>query len=182
MCSVVIHTPSLILRAFAIGDLPKVFQMSRESGMRKWIPDQVYRSERHTAEVLEHLMAQFSDQQSPAEAPCVLGVCLRVTGELIGHVGLSPLRNQVEIGYAIEEKCQRHGYGTEAVSAMTRWGHDTFGLPAILGVAARENIGSCHVLEKSGFVLAKEEAGALHGRQGLIRTYIMDFLDDKEMN
>jgi len=149
--------------------------MSLESGMREWIPDQVYRSESHTTEVLEYLMAQYANQESPTQAPYVLGVCLGATGELIGHVGLSPLRNQVEIGYAIEEKHQRHGYGTETVSAMTRWGHDTFQLPTVLGVVSSENVGSCRVLEKSGYGLAKEKAGTLHGRQGLIRTYAMSF-------
>jgi ribosomal-protein-alanine N-acetyltransferase len=149
--------------------------MSRESGIRRWIPDQVYSDESHTAEVLEYLMAQYDGRRSPAEAPIVFGVCDRETGELVGHVGLSQLEDQVEIGYAIEETCQGRGYATEAVSAMTRWGHDTFGLPTILGVVARENLGSCRVLEKSGFVLAKEEADTLHGRKGLIRTYIMEY-------
>lgn len=175
-----IHTPSLTLREFIIEDVPKVFQMSLELGMRCWIPDQVYRSENQTTEVLEYLMAQYSDLKTPSQAPCLLGICLRITGELIGHVGLSPLRNQVEVGYAIEEKRQGSGYATEAVSAMTQWGHDTFALPTVLGVVASGNIGSCRVLEKSGFLLEKEEVGTLHGWQGLIRTYFKDSLDNKE--
>ena len=175
-----VHTPSLILREFVIEDVPTVFQMSLESGMRRWIPDQVHRSEDHTTEVLEYLIEKYNDLESPAWEPCVLGICVRITGELIGHVGLSPLRNQVEIGYAIKERRQRYGYATEAVSAMTQWGHDNFGLPAVLGVVASANVGSCRVLEKSGFLLANEETGVLHGWQGLIRTYVMDFLDPKE--
>ena len=54
---------------------------------------------------------------------------------------------------------------------MASWGHSTFGLSSVLGVVAGENIGSCRVLEKSGFVLAKEEIGNLHSWQGPIRTY-----------
>ena len=175
-----VHTPSLILRELALEDVPKVFQMSLESCMRRWLPDQVFRSEDHTTEVLEYLIGQYNDLESPARAPCVLGICVRTTGELIGHVGLSPLRNQVEIGYAIEKRRQRHGYATEAVSAMTQWGHESFGLPTVLGVVASANTGSCRVLEKSGFLLAKEEAGVLHGWQGLIRTYVMDFPEPRE--
>lgn len=175
-----VYTPSLILREFVIGDAPKVFQMSLESGMRRWLPDQVHRSEDHTTEVLEYLMEQYDDLESPARAPCVLGVCVRNTGELVGHVGLSPLRDQVEIGYAIEERRQGNGYATEAVSAMTQWGHDIFGMLSVLGVVAGANVGSCRVLEKSGFLLAKEETGVLHGWQGLVRTYLKEFLDLKE--
>ena len=93
-----------------------------ESGMHKWLPDQVYRSKNHTTEVLEYLIEQYNDLESPAQSLWVLGICLRITGELIGHVGLSPLRNQVEIGFAIEEEHQRYGYATEAVSAISQWG------------------------------------------------------------
>lgn len=166
-----IHTTSLVLREFTKEDVPKVYMMSIESCMRDWIPDQVYRGEEHTNEVLEYLMSQYRDLQSPARTPYVLGVWLQHAGKLIGHVGLSPLRGCVEIGYAIEDKEQGHGYATQAVSAMAKWGHEACGLPKILGIVATGNVGSCRVLEKSGFVLAQEETGSLHGWHGVIRTY-----------
>ena len=166
-----IHTTSLALREFTKEDVPKVFMMSLESGMRNWIPDQVFRSEEQAREVLDYLMGQYRDLQSPARAPCVLGICLRDSRRLIGHVGLSPLRGHAELGYAIEDKEQGRGYATQAASAMARWGHKTFGMPKILGIVASGNLGSCRVLEKSGFVLAQEEVGSLHGWHGVIRTY-----------
>jgi RimJ/RimL family protein N-acetyltransferase len=166
-----IPTASLILREFTKEDAPKVYAMSLESGIRDWIPDQIYRSQEHAAEVLDYLIDQYKELKSPAMAPCVLGICLRHSGALMGHVGLSPARGRAEIGFAIKCNEQGHGYATQAVSAMARWGHETFGLPGILGIAAAGNVGSCRVLEKSGFDLNREEAGALHGWQGLIRTY-----------
>ncbi len=166
-----IHTSTLILREFTNEDVPKVYGMSLESGIRDWIPDQVYRNEDHAMEILEYLMAQYRSLHSPASEPCVLAVCLRDSGRLIGHVGLSPLRGCAEIGYAIEESEQRRGYATQAVSAITRWGHQTFMLPTIFGIVAGANTGSCRVLEKSGFALIKEQSGSLHGWQGVIRTY-----------
>lgn len=175
-----IHTPSLYLREFVPDDVPQLFQMSLESGIRTWLPDQVYTDEGHATKILHYLAAQYSSQKTPTLVPYVFGVCLRSTDELIGHVGLSPYRSQVEIGFAIEEKHQRHGYATEAVSAMTRWGHSTFDIPVILGIVAGANIGSRRVLENSGFTLTKEEAGTLHTWQGLIRTYILDFSVHKE--
>ncbi|MBW2367929.1 MAG: GNAT family N-acetyltransferase [Deltaproteobacteria bacterium] len=166
-----IYTSSLIIREFTKRDVPKVYVMSVESGIRNWIPDQVYRNEEHTSEVLGHLIDQYNDLRTPAEAPCVLGVCLRHSGKLIGHVGLSPMRGHAEIGYAIEDKEQGRGYATQAVSAMARWGHEKFSLPKILGIVASGNVGSCSVLEKSGFVLVHEETGSLNGWHGVIRTY-----------
>ncbi|MFC1853909.1 hypothetical protein ACFL27_27310 [candidate division CSSED10-310 bacterium] len=44
-------------------------------------------------------------------------------------------------------------------------------LPKILGIVASGNAGSCRVLEKSGFILAQEETGSLHGWHKVIRTY-----------
>ncbi len=48
-----IYTTALILREFTKEDVPKVYAMSLESGMRDWIPDQVYRSEENASEVLD---------------------------------------------------------------------------------------------------------------------------------
>jgi ribosomal-protein-alanine N-acetyltransferase len=166
-----IKTTSLVLRRFTMSDVHKVFVMSQESGMKDWIPDQVYRSEEHAMEVLKYLICQYKRLKSPTEAPCILGVCLRYSKELVGHVGLSPMQGHAEIGYAIEDKAQGRGYATQAVSAMTRWGHEKFRLPKILGIAASGNVGSCSVLEKSNFVLVNEKIGFLHGRHGGIRTY-----------
>ena len=165
------ETTSLFLREFTKDDTPKVFVMSQELGMRDWIPDQAYQSEEHAMKVLNYLIDQYGSLQSPAKTPCVLGICLRHSGELIGHVGLSPMRGHVEIGYAIEDKEQGRGYATQAVSAMSMWGHDKFGLTKILGVVASGNVGSCSVLEKSGFFLAHEKPGFLHGWYGGIMTY-----------
>ena len=66
---------------------------------------------------------------------------------------------------------QGNGYATQAVSAMAQWGHQTFGLSTIYGIAASGNVASCRVLEKSGFTLIQEAHGALHDWKGIIRTY-----------
>lgn len=166
-----IKTPSLMLRQFIPEDAAKVFCMSREAGMREWIPDQVYENERAALDVLQYLIAQYGPPANPASSPYVLGICLHTTAELIGHVGLSPIRDQVEIGYAIEQKWQRRGFATQAVSAMAGWGLRFFGLSKILGIVSEENITSCKVLENAGFVLEQAVRGQLHGRRGMIRTY-----------
>src|SRR5688500_13923593 len=52
-----IATARLLLRPFSLTDVPKVFAMGDEAGMRRWIPDQVYRDERHAEHVVTALMA-----------------------------------------------------------------------------------------------------------------------------
>lgn len=166
-----IVTQSLTVRFLALADAAKVFVMSQEAGARTWLPDQVCESEAHALELLEYLIEKCHNPGNPSAGPYVLGVCLNSTGELIGHVGLSPLDREVEIGYGIEDKHQGKGLASQAVRATAEWALTHFGLPRILAIVATDNAASCRVLENAGFELAEEAPGRLHGRSGLIRKY-----------
>lgn len=149
-----ITTARLSLRPFTLADTAKSFAMSQEAGLRRWIPDQVYRDEAHAEQVLRALIG-FTDQSpAPPTRPYVLGI--EHDGELIGHVGLSAARNSVEIGYAIGDAHQGKGFASEAVGAMTQWGLSELRLPEVLGIVGAENTGSCRVLEKAGYVRVGE--------------------------
>ena len=164
-------TQSLTLRFFVPEDAPKVFAMSQEPGMRTWLPDQVYADAQSALEVLRSLITQCRDPGTPAFGPYVLGICLTKSSELIGHVGLSALRDQVEVGCAIEHRFQGRGFATEAIRAMSEWGMQRFGLAHVLGIVATENIASCRVLERAGFAIVDESMRSLHGQTRLVRTY-----------
>ncbi len=161
----------VFLRKFASSDVAKVFQMSLEEGMKQWIPDQVYKDLNEAEEVLEFLMKQYDSTKGPDAVPIVFGICLRETGALIGHAGLSPVLEQVEIGYAIEDCQQKNGYASDAVVAICQWAKEFYGLPHILGIVASENIASCRVLEKSGFSLSEENERNLHGNLRMVKQY-----------
>ena len=169
--SLPILTESLILRHFAPDDSLKVFNMSQEAGIKKWIPDQVYRNEQQACEVLGYLISQYNEPGDPLSGPYVLGVCLAETHELIGHAGLSPFKDSVEVGYAIEDKFQGLGYATKAVTSMSEWGIQKFALSQIFGIVSIDNVVSCRVLESSNFQLIDEFEGKLHDRQVVIRKY-----------
>jgi ribosomal-protein-alanine N-acetyltransferase len=145
-------TSRLLLRTFTLADVPKLFVMSAEEGMRRWIPDQVYRDVQHAEQVARALMAYTELVPHPRTRPYVLGIEHEETGSLIGHVGFSPARGSVEIGYAVEEQYQGTGVATEAVMAMSGWGLGALGLPDVLGIVAVDNAPSRRVLEKAGFV------------------------------
>ena len=166
-----ITTSSLTLRIFVPEDAQKAFAMSQESGMRTWLSDQVHEDEQSALEVLRNLITQCRDPGTPALGPYVPGICLARSSELIGHVGLSPLSGQVEVGCAIEHRFQGRGFATEAIKAMSQWGMQRFGLAHVLGIVATENIASCRVLERAGFALIDESMRSLHGQTRLVRTY-----------
>jgi ribosomal-protein-alanine N-acetyltransferase len=166
-----INSARLLLRPFSLADVPKLFVMSHEDGLRRWIPDQVYRDERHAEQVASAMMAYTAKPPDPRTSPYVLGVEDKETGALIGHVGLSPARGSVEIGYAIEQRLQGKGLATEAVTVMSRWALTELSLPEVLGIVEVDNVESCRVLEKSGFVQIGDEVKNVDGRSLTRRIY-----------
>ena len=159
-----IGTGRLILRPFTLKDTGKVFIMSIEDDMKKWIPDQVYADENEAREILGFLINCYTEAD-PTNKPFVLGIELKSTGELIGHAGLSPLNHgEVEIGYAVEEKYQGKGYATEAVRALSEYGLKHFGFKSVTGVVDSMNTASLKVLEKTGYRFVREEVRNAFGR------------------
>lgn len=152
-----LETEELVIRLFSNKDASAIFRLSQEKSLGEWIPDQVYENEEKAAEVIEFLKSQYEPSPDPRTRPFVLGIVLRATGEIIGHVGLSPLTDsQVEIGYAIGEAYQGKGFATQAVAAVSKWAVMNCDLEKINGIVACENIGSGRVLEKAGFTLESE--------------------------
>jgi ribosomal-protein-alanine N-acetyltransferase len=162
----VIATTRLLLRPFTPADVPKLYAMSIEPSLQRWIPDQVYRDEAHAEQVARALIALTDQPPEPRVRPYVLGI--ECDGELIGHVGLSAFRNSVEIGYAIEERLQGRGLATEAVEAMAAWGLQ-LGLDGVLGVVGVDNASSIRVLEKAGFARSSD---SVDGRGDPVAIYL----------
>jgi [ribosomal protein S5]-alanine N-acetyltransferase len=158
-----IATPVVALRPLSLDDTDKMFRMSQEAALQKWIPSQIYRDLAHAEKVVAHLIAEYQKSDHPKTHPIVLGVERPETGDLIGHVGLSSFRDGVEIGFAIEDAQKRKGYALAAVSAMCTWAAREFSLNQIFGYVARENEASERVLLRSGFKRVREEAMLFQG-------------------
>ena len=146
-----IETETLILRPFELGDAATVYALSNEPASRQWLPSQVYADEVEARGVLKFLIEQFAAPANPRLGPYVLAVDHRGDGTLIGHVGLSPFEDDVEVGFAVAEAYQGQGLAVEAVTAACRWAFGKFGLPKILAIAAQSNLGSRKVLARAGF-------------------------------
>ena len=168
--SLVVDTGVLFLRHLTLADTATIFRLSREQGMKAWLPDQVYSDEAEAREVLRLLAAQYG-APSPSRAPYVLGVCLSASHELIGHVGFSPCEYGVEVGYAIGEAYQSRGYAKQAVSAGISWALARFGLSSVHAIVAADNVGSCRVLQFCGFESLGEIQRKLHGVERAVRIY-----------
>jgi RimJ/RimL family protein N-acetyltransferase len=154
-----LRTERLILRPFVPEDAAPIFALSQEQSLRRGIPDQVYADLQEASEALALLMSQYQRAPLPTQAPLVFAVVKRASEQVIGHVGLSPYRGVVEVGYAIGEAWQGRGLATEAVRAWSRRGLTVLSLDAIWGVTARDNRASSRVLEKAGYAHDRSEEG-----------------------
>lgn len=155
-----LYTPRLMLRPFTLEDAPVLYTLSREETLRRRMPDQVYESEAEAAEVAAFLDGKAQE----GEWPFVLGIALKDSGVLIGHVGLSPIDEGIEIGYAIAMAHQGKSYGTEAVAAFSAWAMKRFSLPGIWAILMADNEASRRVLEKAGYIFRwKREKNAFGG-------------------
>jgi len=160
-----ITTRSLVLRPLVAGDARRLLDMSREACARRWLPSQVLADDLHAAKVLDHLVESFDLAASPRTNAFVFGVEEQATGRLVGHVGLSPLVDAVEVGFGLETTAQGKGYAREGVAAACAWGLKTFSLPAILGVTDAENIASQRVLTGCGFCRTAEKTMVFQGAE-----------------
>ena len=166
-----LETQSLVLRPLTPLDTRKLFAMSQEDGMRKWLPSQVYRDEDHAASVVANLISQYRPEVDPGTSPYVLGIALKNTADLVGHVGLSPLHGDVEVGFAVEQSQQRKGIATEAVHAMCAWAAARFPKTSVLGITARENGPSQRVLLRAGFRRTGERTMLFQGMEQTVVVF-----------
>jgi len=173
MNKTIIETPSLLLRRFTASDASTVYRQSQEESARIWLRNQVYRDEAHAASGLDFLISQYETTRDPGNFPLVLGVQLKSSGELIGHVGLSPLFNSVEVRFAIEQSQQRKGFASEAVRAMCTWAKGEFRIAEIIGVTDPKNVASQRTLLRAGFIWSREQVMKFKGEKQLVVIFAL---------
>lgn len=70
--------------------------------------------------------------------------------------GLPDADGNVEIGYGLAREFEHHGYMTETVQAMCRWGSRQERVSHIIAETERSNIPSQHILKRCGFSQYKQ--------------------------
>lgn len=93
------------------------------------------------------------------------------TRELLGHVGFSPLDEDVEVSYAIAEQARGRGYGTQALAAGCEWAARSFGLRRILAITAATNSASRRTLTRAGFAHVGDEVMRFQGSEQTVSRY-----------
>ena len=91
-------------------------------------------------------------QKKLAENAALFSMLEKDTGAFIGNIELMDIADRAgELGIAITAAMQDKGYGTEAVSAMVRYGMDTLDLHRVFLKVFPDNARAIRVYEKCGF-------------------------------
>ena len=141
-----LHTSRLILREFVTADWPAVLAYQRDSRYLQY-----YEWTERTPEDAQRFVQMFLDQQQ--EQPrrkFQLAVVLKASGQLIGNCGIRKAAfdaREADIGYELSPDHWGHGYATEAVHAIVKFGFAELRRASHLGVVHR---GECGLGSRAG--------------------------------
>lgn len=144
-----IETPRLVLRGFVPGDAPAVQHLA---GAREIADTTLLIPHPYPDGAAEEWIATHAAEWA-AHRSLTLAITLRATGELVGAIGLvfAPEHARAEMGYWIAVPFWRHGFATEAASALVDFGFRALELNRVQAHHFARNPASGRVLLKAGF-------------------------------
>ena len=160
-----LRTPSLVIRHIVPEDAKPMLHLNAEETTRKWLPSHVYADAHAAAGAIAYLIGCYARPGDPRLGAYVLAVEHVQRGILLGHVGFSPLDDDVEISYAIAEHARGQGLGSEAVVHACAWVSGSFGLRRIVAITDTSNIPSRRMLERAGFAYQQSEVMRFQGME-----------------
>jgi RimJ/RimL family protein N-acetyltransferase len=163
--------PSLQLRHFVLDDALVAMALNAEPSTRQWLPSHVYATADEAQARLKYLISSYKVPGHPRLGPYVLAVAEPRTSRLLGHVGFSPLDNEVEVSYAIAESARGRGYGGESLACACDWIASCFSVSRVLAITAVENIPSRRTLERASFAHVQDEDMLFQGAWHAVSRY-----------
>jgi RimJ/RimL family protein N-acetyltransferase len=152
-----IRTERLLLRPFALTDVPALVAAISDPEVPRWTRLPTPYTEQDGIEWAGTVAA--GAWESGTGAP--LAMQELATGLLVGSCGLHDITGgAAEIGYWCAAEARGRGLTTEAVAAVTQWGFDVLGLARIAWYAAVGNWASRRIAERTGYTI---EEGVLPG-------------------
>lgn len=140
-----IRTPELVLRAFAVSDVPDLVAAFADEQIRRWNSGSL------GTEGAEAFITARNDWSDGRHASWALA---EPGGRLIGSVSvhkIDPDQRDAEIGYWIVPWARRRGHAARAVRAATDFAFAHLDMHRVQLFHATENVASCGVALAAGF-------------------------------
>lgn len=145
----ILESERLYFRNFVPEDCEEMFLLNADWDVLKYTGDVIFNSIAEARKFLE----EYQEHTYRKIGFGRMTTILKETDEVIGWCGLKfhPDINEVDLGYRFHKRFWNKGFGTEASLACLEYGYNKLGINEVVAYAVEENIGSCRVLEKSGF-------------------------------
>lgn len=153
-----IETERLVLRALRESDAEAVFKVFGDDAVTRYYDLATFTD----IEQARLLIARMNARNANGDA-LRWGIVLKENDMVIGTGGFNQFARgwfHAGIGYDLAQVFWNHGYMTEALRAMMRYGFNHFQLNRIEALVVPGNVASARVLEKVGF-----------RREGVLREY-----------
>ena len=154
-----LETERLILRPIEEGDVPALFPLINDADVAASMLSSSYPYPEHEFREFVKKALEAMERRERYE----MAITLKETGLPIGavrffHIAWEHLRT--EMGYWLGKEYWGHGYMSEAVQRMVRFGIRDLGLEKAYDYCFTDNAASIRVLEKTGF---RQEGYIRHG-------------------
>lgn len=142
-----IYTERLYMRKLRNDDIDNYYEIMKKDEVGIWLGT----SRGKTYDETKLLIDKFSKQWDE-KGYGVWGVIEKQSGELLGHCGLSYLKetSEIEILYAFDPEFWGHGYATESAIMALEYAFKNAKLDRIIALAKPLNIRSSNVIKKIG--------------------------------
>ena len=149
-----ILTPRLELRPFKTSDVDGIAELLADPEATKFIGN--VKSPREAAESVFVMRDAFATRGFGT-----LAVLPRGEQSCVGYCGVRPLPHtaEIEIAFALQQRCWNQGYATEAAEAAIDAAFKSLHIKSIVATVYPENKPSLRVLEKLGMTLECEVFG-----------------------
>lgn len=92
-----------------------------------------------------------------AESGLFFAVCLKATDDMLGYVCFHKDGDKYDLGYCFHSTYHAKGYAYESTKALIEYFVEQYGATGFTAGTAIDNIPSCRLLEKLGFVCESTE-------------------------
>lgn len=160
-----VKTERLFLSEMTLADTEILFGYWSDDSVTRYMNIEPFQSLQPVEEMIR-MLRQLEIEGKALR--CV--IILQTTGEIIGTCGFNYIDHEnqrAEIAYDLGMRFWKHGYATEAVQSLMKWGIESFNLHRMEAKVDPRNEASISLLEKLGF----QEEGLLQDYEKIGTEY-----------
>ncbi len=150
-----IETDRILLRPFTEDDVAAVFAFGSNSEINRYTGDENLKKLDHALDIIRNTW--FKDYETYGYGR--LAVFHKAEKKVIGFAGIKylPELEETDLGFRFLPQYWGMGIATEVSIAILKHSFVNFPLNQIIGIAMKENLASCKVLEKVGLKWFKND-------------------------